>query len=316
MSTPALYVGIDVSKARLDGACRPGESFQVGNDPDGIRALVERLRRLPVALIVLEATGGLELPAVAALAAAGLPVALVNPRQVRDFARAVGRLAKNDKIDAEILAWFAEAVKPPARPLPAEETRALDALLARRGQLLEMRVMEQNRLSACRDAAVRADLQAHIAWLNERVGQADRDLGEAIRRQPLWQARDELQRSVPGIGPVVSRTLLAALPELGQLAGRKVAALVGLAPFDDDSGRRRGVRRVAGGRGEVRAKLYMAALVASRRNPVLRAFYERLRQAGKQAKVALTAVARKLLTIVNAVVRSGQPWNPELAAAR
>jgi transposase len=316
MSTPALYVGIDVSKARLDGACRPGESFQVSNDPDGIRALVERLRRLPVALIVLEATGGLELPAVAALAAAGLPVALVNPRQVRDFARAVGRLAKNDKIDAEILAWFAEAVKPPARPLPAEETRALDALLARRGQLLEMRVMEQNRLSACRDAAVRADLQAHIAWLNERVGQADRDLGEAIRRQPLWQARDELQRSVPGIGPVVSRTLLAALPELGQLAGRKVAALVGLAPFDDDSGRRRGVRRVAGGRGEVRAKLYMAALVASRRNPVLRAFYERLRQAGKQAKVALTAVARKLLTIVNAVVRSGQPWNPELAAAR
>lgn len=316
MSAPALYVGIDVSKARLDGAGRPGESFSVGNDPEGIRGLVERLRRLPVALIVLEATGGLELPAVAALAAAGLPVAVVNPRQVRDFAKAVGRLAKNDKIDAEILAWFAEAVKPPVRPLPAEQTRALDALLARRGQLLEMRVMEQNRLSACRGAAVRADLQAHIAWLNERVGQADRDLGAAIRRQPLWQARDDLQQSVPGIGPVVSRTLLAALPELGQLPGRKVAALVGLAPFDDDSGRRRGVRRVAGGRGEVRAKLYMAALVASRRNPVLRAFYDRLRRAGKRAKVALTAVARKLLTIVNAVVRSGQPWNPELASAR
>jgi transposase len=316
MSAPVLYVGIDVSKGCLDGACRPGESFQAGNDADGIRGLVERLRRLPVALIVLEATGGRELAAVAALAAAGLPVAVVNPRQVRDFARAVGRLAKNDKIDAEILARFAEAVKPPVRPLPAEETRALDALLARRGQLLEMRVMEQNRLSACRDDAVRADLQAHIAWLNERVGQADRELGEAIRRQPLWQARDELQRSVPGIGPVVSRTLLAALPELGQLPGRKVAALVGLAPFDDDSGRRRGVRRVAGGRGEVRAKLYMAALVASRRNPVLRDFYERLRRAGKRAKVALTAVARKLLTIVNAVVRSGQPWNPELATAR
>jgi transposase len=316
MTTPAIYVGIDVAKERLDGACRPGEPFQAGNDPDGIRGLIERLRGRPVALVVLEATGGLELPAVAALAAAGLPVAVVNPRQVRDFARAVGRLAKNDRIDAEILAWFAEAVKPPVRPLPAEETRALDALLARRGQLLEMRVMEQNRLSACRDAAVRADLQAHIAWLNERVGQADRDLGEAIRRQPLWQARDDLQRSVPGIGPVVSRTLLAALPELGRLPGRKVAALAGLAPFDDDSGRRRGLRRVAGGRGEVRAKLYMAALVASRRNPVLRAFYERLRRAGKKAKLALTAVARKLLTIVNAVVRSGRPWNPQLATAR
>jgi len=316
MSTPTLYVGIDVSKDRLDGACRPGASFQAVNDPQGIRSLVERLRGLPVALIVLEATGGLELPAVAALAAARLPVAVVNPRQVRDFAKAVGRLAKNDRIDATVLAWFAEAVKPPVRPLPAEETRALDALLARRGQLLEMRVMEQNRLSSCRDSAVRTDLQAHIDWLNERISQADRDLGQAIRRQPLWQARDDLQQSVPGIGPVVSRTLLAALPELGHLSGRKVAALVGLAPFDDESGRRRGVRRVAGGRGEVRAKLYMAALVAARRNPVLRAFYERLRRSGKKAKVALTAVARKLLTIVNAVVRSGRPWNAELAAAR
>jgi transposase len=316
MSTPTLYVGIDVAKDRLDGACRPGESFQASNDPEGIRILVERWRRLPVALVVLEATGGLELPVVAALAAARLPVAVVNPRQVRDFAKAVGRLAKNDRIDAEVLAWFAEAVKPPVRPLPAAETRALDALLARRGQLLEMRVMEQNRLSACRDAAVRADLQAHLVWLNERVGQTDRDLGAAIRRQPLWQARDDLQQSVPGIGPVVSRTLLAALPELGQLPGRQVAALVGLAPFDDDSGRRRGLRRVAGGRGAVRAKLYVAALVASRRNPVLRAFYERLVRTGKKAKVALTAVARKLLTIVNAVVRRARPWNPELAAAR
>ena len=315
MSTPTLYVGIDVSKDRLDGACRPGESFQVGNDPQGIRTLVERLRGLPIALIVLEATGGLELPVVAALAAARLPVAVVNPRQVRDFAKAVGRLAKNDRIDAEVLAHFAEAVKPPVRPLPAEETRALDALLARRSQLLEMRVMEQNRLSSCRDNAVRADLRAHIDWLNERISQSDRDLGQAIRRQPLWQKRDELQQSIPGIGPVVSRTLLAALPELGQLPGRKVAALVGLAPFDDDSGRRRGVRRVAGGRAEVRAKLYMAALVAARRNPMLRAFYERRRRAGKKAKVALTAVARKLLTIANAVVRSGRPWDAGLAAA-
>src|SRR5262249_50400210 len=230
--------------------------------------------------------------AVAALAAAGVPVAVVNPRQVRDFAKAVGRLAKNDRIDAAVRAWFAEAVKPPVRPLPAAETRALDAVLARRGQLLEMRVMEQNRLSACRDATIRADLQAPIPSRNQHVGPADREPGEATRRQPLWQARDDLQQSVPGIGPVVSRTLLAAVPELGQLPGRKVAALVGLAPFDDDSGRRRGVRRIAGGRAEVRAKLYMAALVASRRNPVLRAFYERLRQAGKQAKVALTAEGR------------------------
>jgi|SRR5579884_388162 len=251
------------------------------------------------------------MPVVAALAAARLPVAVVNPRQVRDFAKAIGRLAKNDRIDAAVLAHFAEAVKPPVRPLPAEETRALDALLARRGQLLEMRVMEQNRLSSCRDNAVRADLRAHIDWLNERISQSDRDLGQVIRCQPLWQKRDELQQSIPGIGPVVSRTLLAALPELGQLPGRKVAALVGLAPFDDDSG----VRRVAGGRAEVRAKLYMAALVAARRNPVLRAFYERLRRAGKKAKVALTAVARKLLTIANAVVRSGRPWDAGLAAA-
>jgi transposase len=307
---------VAVSKARLDGACRQGASFQVGNDPGGLRRLVERLPGLPAARIVREARGGRELAAVAARAAAGLPVAVVNPRQGRDFAKAVGRLAQHDRSDAEILAWFAEAVKPPVRPLAAAETRVRDAVRARRGQLLEMRVLEQHRLSACRAAAVRADLQAHIAWLNERVGPVDQELGESLRRQPLGQAWDDLHQSVPGIGPVVSRTLLAALPALGQLPGRKVAALVGLAPFDDDRGRRRGVRRLAGGRGEVRAKLSRAALVASGRNPGLRACYERLRAAGKKAKLARTAVARNLLTSVNAVVRSGQPWNPDLVATR
>jgi transposase len=316
MSASAICVGIDVSKGCLDVAARPGDPFQVANDAAGVGRLVERLRALPVGLVVLEATGGFELPIVAALAAAGLAVAVVNPRQVRDFARAVGRLAKNDRIDAAVIAWFAEAVRPSARPLPSDETRALDALLSRRGQLLEMRVMEQNRLGACRDAAARADLHAHIAWLDEHVAAAERALDEAIRRQPLWQAQDDLQQTVPGVGPVVSRTLLAAVPELGRLSGKRVAALVGLAPFDDDSGRRRGTRRVAGGRAEVRAKLYMAALVASRRNPVLKAFYERLVRAGKKAKVALTAVARKLLTILNAIVRSGRPWSLQLATAR
>jgi transposase len=313
MAAAEVFVGLDVSKDRLDGATRQGETFAVANDPPGHAELVRRLQPLGVTLLVLEATGGLELPVAAALAAAGIPVAVVNPRQARDFAKASGRLAKNDAIDAAALAHFAEALRPQARPLPGAQQRALDALLGRRRQLVEMLTMERNRLGGCADGRVAADLRAHVAWLERRLGRADDELARAVRGSPLWRAKDDLLQSIPGIGPVASRTLLAAVPELGAVTGRQAAALVGVAPLDDDSGRRRGHRRVAGGRAEVRAVLYMAALTARRRNPVLRAFADRLRAAGKPAKVILTAVARKLVVIANALLRGGQPWSEEIA---
>ena len=309
-----MFIGIDVSKARLDGAARPtGLTFQRANDPHGIAAVVGLLRPLRPALIVLEATGGYELPLAAALAAADLPVAIVNPRQVRDFAKATGRLAKNDQIDAQVLAHFAEAIRPQPRPLPDAQARALDALLTRRRQLLEMLTMEQNRLGGCADEAVRADLVAHIGWLSERLNRCEKELKAAVEASPAWRAKEDLLRSIPGVGPVASRTLLAALPELGRVGGREAAALAGLAPYDDDSGPRRGQRRIRGGRAEVRAVLYMAALSAARFNPALRAFKERLQRRGKKAKVILTAVARKLVVLANAVLRSGRPWDPALA---
>jgi transposase len=311
------FVGIDVSKAHLDVAARPGgTSFRVANDPAGLAALVERVRPLGPALIVLEATGGYELPAVAALQAAGLAVAAVNPRQARDFAKGTGRLAKTDRIDAEALAHFAEAVRPEPRPAAEPERRSLDALMSRRGQLIEMRVMESNRLAACADAAVRAGIERHIAWLDGELADADRRLDEAVRASPAWRERDELLRSIPGIGPVVSRTLLASLPELGAAGGGRLSALAGLAPYAHDSGTLRGGRHIRGGRAEVRRALYLAALSAARRAGPLRAFADRLRSRGKKAKVVLVAVARKLLVIANAVIRSGRPWQPELAMAR
>jgi transposase len=316
MSTSPLFVGIDVSKARLDGAARPsGLTFQQANDPEGIAAVLGLLRPLHPALIVLEATGGYELPLAAALAAAGLPVAVVNPRQVRDFAKATGRLAKNDKIDAAVLAHFAEAIRPQPRPLPGAQVRALDALLSRRRQLLEMLTMEQNRLGSCADAVVRADLRAHLAWLSERLGGVEKELKAAVQASPAWRAKEDLLRSIKGIGPVASRTLLAALPELGTLSNRRAAALAGLAPYDDDSGQRRGQRHVRGGRAEVRAVLYMAALSAVRYNPALRAFRDRLARRGKKAKVILTAVARKLVVLANALLRSGRRWDPQFGVA-
>jgi transposase len=308
------FVGIDVSKARLDGHCRPdGVAFAEGNDPRGIAAVVDRLRALGPALVVLEATGGLEVPLVAALAAAGLPVVVINPRCARDFAKAAGRLAKTDRLDAEVLAHFAEAIRPPVRPLPDEQARQLDALIGRRRQLVEMRVAEENRLGSAVAAAVRRDLEAHIAYLSRQVERLDRELEQAIRDSPAWHAKDALLRGVPGIGKVVSRTLLATLPELGTLSGKRIAALAGLAPLARDSGTLRGRRSIVGGRGPVRAVLYMAALSARRYNPVLRAFYERLIAAGKVPKVALTAVMRKLLTIVNAMLRDQRPWDPAVA---
>jgi transposase len=318
-ASTTLFIGIDVSKDRLDGAARPtGLTFGYDNSDDGIAALVGLLAPLRPALVVVEATGGLQASLVAALAVAGIPTAVVNPRQARDFAKATGRLAKTDAIDAEALAHFAEAIRPQPRPLPDEATQALQALLARRRQLLDMRAAEHNRLemgAKTLPAAVRRNVEKHVRWLTGQVEDIDGELGRAIEASPLWRAKDDLLQSVPGIGPAVSRTLVAALPELGSLSRHKVAALVGLAPVADDSGERRGRRHIRGGRTEVRCVLYMAALSAARFNPVLRAFYQRLRAVGKEAKVALTAVARKLLTIVNAMVRSGQRWAPALAGS-
>ena len=309
------FVGIDVSKDHLDLAIRPGgPATRHPYDETGLAGLVARLSAERPALIVVEATGSLESPLVAALAVAKLPVAVVNPRQVRDFARAIGKLAKTDAIDAEVLARFAEAVRPEVRPVPEEKARELTALLSRRRQVVEIRVAERNRLRTAAVTAVRADLEAHLAYLDDQVGRLDAQLAEAIQASEAWRAKDELLRSIPGIGPVVSRTLLASLPELGTLGRGKIAALVGLAPMNRDSGTLRGRRMIVGGRPEVRSALYLATLSAVRYNPALKVFYGRLRAAGKPAKLALTAAARKLLTIADAIVRTGRPWQPSPAA--
>jgi transposase len=317
MSTTQTFVGIDVSKAHLDVALRPsGAWFRAENTPGGLAELVARLAPLGPALIVMEATGGYELAALAACRAAGLPVAAVNPRQARDFAKGVGRLAKTDRIDAAVLAHFAEAVRPEARDAEPAERAALEALLTRRGQLIGMRVMETNRLETCTDATVRARIEAHVAWLEAELEDAERRLEEAVQASPAWRARDELLRSIPGIGPVASRTLLASLPELGAIGGGQAAALAGLAPFARESGTMRGPRSIRGGRPEVRRVLYMAALSAARGRGPLREFADRLRGRGKRAKVVAIALARKILTIANAVLREGKAWDPSLAAAR
>jgi transposase len=317
MAEPLTFAGIDVSKAALDVAVRPaGAAFRLANDPAGLAALVERLRPLAPALVVIEATGGYELAAVAALQAAGVPVAAVNPRQARDFAKGVGRLAKTDRIDAAVLAHFAESVRPTPQAAAPAQRRALDALLTRRRQLIEMRVMESNRLEGCPDPAVRAGVERHIAWLDAELADADGRLSEAVQASPAWRRDDALLRSVPGIGPVASRTLLAALPELGKADGGTVSALAGLAPYAHDSGPRNAPRSIRGGRPEVRRVLYLAALSAARHAGPLKDFADRLRSRGKKAKVVLIAVARRLVVIANAVLRTGVPWNPELARTR
>lgn len=309
-----MFVGIDVAKDHLDAHVRPtGEAVRVTNDEDGIAALVARLAAAGPALVVLEATGGYEHPAAAALAAAGLPVAVVNPRQARRFAEATGRLAKTDRLDAAALAHFAEAVNPPARPVPDADAAALAALLTRRRQLVGMRTAEVNRLGTAPPAVARG-IRDHVAWLDDQLGRVDRDLAAAVEASPAWRATDDLLRGVPGIGPVVSRTLLTELPELGTLSGRRIAALVGVAPVARDSGRHRGARAIAGGRAGVRSALYMAVLSAARYNPVVRAFYARLRAAGKAVKVAQVAAMRKLLVILNAMVRDNRPWDPAAVA--
>jgi transposase len=313
---PPSFVGIDVSKARLDVAVRPsGEAWASANDEPGIAALLARLQAVQPApqLVVLEATGGLERGVVAALALAGLPVAVVNPRQVRDFAKATGRLAKTDALDAGVLAHFAQALQPAPRPLPDAQSQALAALVERRRQLVGMLTAERNRAQQAL-SAVRPQVQAHIAWLEQALDDLDGELDQTLQASPLWREREALLRSVPGVGPILARTLLAHLPELGQGAAKHVATLVGLAPLNRDSGTWRGTRAIWGGRGQVRAVLYMATLVGVRHNPVLRAFYAQLVARGKPKKVALIACMHKLLTILHAILRHHAPWRPALLA--
>jgi len=309
-----IFAGIDVSKAALDVALRPsGELWRCANDEAGIADLIGRLQPLAPQLIVLEATGGLERLVVAGLALANLPAVVVNPRQVRDFAKATGRLAKTDALDALVLAHFAAAIQPPRRPLPDADTQALAALVERRRQVVGMLTAEKNRFQQAL-SAVRPKVAAHIQWLEQALKELDTELDQRLRASPLWHERDQLLRSVPGVGPTVALTLLAHLPELGQGSGKRLATLVGLAPLNRDSGAWRGTRAIWGGRRQVRAALYMAALVGVRYNPVLRSFYERLLARGKPKKVALTACMHKLLTILHAVLRHHAPWQPAMLA--
>jgi transposase len=315
MSASALYVGIDVSKTQLDVAFRPVQPrLCVGQDERGIAQLVQRLCEVRPATIVVEATGGLELPLASALAAAGLPVAVVNPRQVRDFAKGTGQWAKTDRLDAAVLARFAEAVRPPVRPLPDDATQQLSALVTRRRQLIEMLTAEKNRLGSALPA-IRPEIQAHIRWLEQRVSGLNEELGATIRSSPIWRAQDDVLQSMPGVGPVLATTLLAELPELGRLNRREIAALVGVAPLNQDSGAWRGARRVWGGRAHIRRSLYMGTLAATQHNPLIRGFYQRLRAAGKAAKVALVACMRKLLTILNAMMKHQTLWRAVLIQA-
>lgn len=309
MEVTPIFVGIDVSKAGLDVAVRPvGKREFVANDAAGIEILLQRLRELEPALIVLEATGGVERAVTRALASAEFPVVVINPRQVRDFAKATGQLAKTDTIDAAVLARFGEAVRPALRPLPDEVTWELRAVVTRRRQITEMIVAETNRLSGA-SKGVRKRINAHLRWLEAELKRADKDLDQSIRQSPIWRENEDLLRSVPGMGPVISRTLLAELPELGRLNRKQIAALVGVAPLNRDSGTLRGRRSIWGGRATVRAALYMGALVASRRNAMIQTFYRRLRNAGKAPKVALVACMRKLLTILNAMIKHKTHWS-------
>jgi len=305
------FIGIDVAKDRLDVHTRPGgEVFAVARDSNGLAMLVERLQRLAPALVALEATGGYETVVASALGAAQLPLAVVNPRQIRDFARATGKLAKTDRIDAAAIAHFAEAVRPPARPLANAEARALGELVARRRQVIEMIIAERHRRRMASQRRVIRAIERHLALLQAELSELEGDIDDAIRKSPAWQADADLLASVPGVGKVTLRTLIAELPELGHLNRRKIAALVGVAPINRDSGTLRGRRTIAGGRPAVRTALYMAALVASRANPVIAAYYAKLRAAGKTGKQALVAGMRRLVVILNAILRDRKPWQP------
>jgi transposase len=311
----AVYIGIDVSKRKLDvGEFPSGKVWDVTNDGAGIDTLTASVSTLSPALVVLEATGGLEVPVAASLAAAGLPVVVINPRQARDFARATGQLAKTDRIDSLLLARFAATVQPAVRPLSDEATRELISLVTRRRQLTGMITAERNRLAGAR-GHVRQDIEDHIEWLKRRLKDMDDDLKKTVRSCEIWRVKDDILQSTPGVGPVVSATLIAQLPELGRLNGKQIAALVGVAPINRDSGVFRGRRSVSGGRRSVRSALYMAALVGTRCNPNMADFYRRLIGAGKSPKLALTACMRKLLINLNAMLRDGVPWQEQLRAS-
>jgi len=304
-----VYVGIDVAKAHLDVHVRPsGEAFTVPRDGESVARLADRLTALSPVLVALEATGGFETIVAATLGGAGLPMAVINPRQIRDFARSIGKLAKTDALDAAVIARFAESVKPEPRPLADEQTRILSELVGRRRQLVEMMTAERNRRPHLSSKRLVKALDRHLAMLQKDLSEIEREIDTTIRGTPIWREREELMTSVPGVGPTLARTLLADVPELGTLDRKQIAALIGVAPLNWDSGTYRGRRTTWGGRSKVRAVLYMAALVASRHNPTLKSFYLRLTQAGKAKKLALVAVMRKLLTILNAIVRDHTPW--------
>lgn len=312
MSAEGCFVGIDVSRAELEVGVVPGdETWAIPHDRGGIGVLVERLIAMSPELVVLEASGALEVPLAAAIAAAGLPVVVMNPRQVRDFAKAKGRLAKSDKIDALVLADFGRVMRPEVRPLKDEQIQELEALVTRRSQLVEMLTAEKNRLHRTINKQARSDIQAHIAWLEKRLKTANERLKSLIENTPIWREKDQIIRSIKGAGPVLSATFLAKLPELGTLHHKQMTALVGLAPFNCDSGKFRGQRKIWGGRATIRSTLYMATMAAIRFNPVIRAFHHRLMEAGKIFKVAITASMRKLLIIINAMVRDHTMWNPQ-----
>jgi len=315
MSTAETFIGIDVSKQQLDIACRPtGMTFSESNTPDGIAALINQLQKQRPQLIVLEATGGLERALVLALVAVQLPVVVVNPRQIRDFARSTGQLAKTDRIDAQVIAHFGEAIKPEVRALPDELTQQLDALMTRRRQLIQMLSSERNHLFST-PSPIQKSVKEHIRHLEQLIKKIDQDLDEMITRSPIWKAKDELFQSVKGVGPVLSRTLLADLPELGRLSRQEISKLVGVAPLNKDSGKRKGKRQCWGGRAPVRAALYMAALSATQHNQVIKEFYQRLLAKGKLKKVAMVAAMHKLLTILNAIAKSNQPWDASIVGS-
>jgi len=308
-----LFVGVDVSKETLEVSIRPlTERFKVENHPKGHADLVERLSGRSVDRIVMEATGGYEAAAALALRQASLPACVVNPRQVRDFKRSTGQLAKTDGIDADVLAFFAQVIHPEVRPLPDPLVRELSALVARRHQLVEMRTAEMNRLEKNPADVVARRIPSHIKWLDKEIERFEKELDHTIKGSPLFSEKSDRLQSVPGVGPVVSSVLLAALPELGSLDRKEIAALVGVAPFANQSGPKDGARHIWGGRAQVRTSLYMASVVGIRFNPAVATFYARLVAAGKPKKVALTACARKLLTILNAMMRDGTSWNHNL----
>jgi transposase len=307
-----VFVGIDVSKNTLDLHIEPvAEAMHVDYDDQGIAQVCRRLAEALPTLIVMEATGGLETRLATELAAKGLPVAVINPRQARDFAKATGQLAKTDRVDAAMLCAFARAIRPPVRALKSADARELDDLVSRRHQLVDIRVQETLRLATASSKALQKSLKTHIAWLDKRIGKLDHDLKDRLQSSDAWKVKDDLLRGIPGVGTVTSTTMLAKCPELGQLNRREIAKLVGVAPLANDSGKHRGKRFVWGGRADVRAVLYMATVAAMRCNPTIQPFAQRLKMAGKPGKVVIVACMRKLLTIMNTMIKTNTPWTPQ-----